>query len=203
MKARCGLCFAFVAIMLLGCATGGTSRLHLLYQPAKELSNLQNKIGPELAVTPFKDDRPEPLYVGYYAPLMGNYIYYKSEPYPLENALSTSLSEVLSSRGIKTISAPAWTGKPEVLRTLDADSILAIEIKKFWIEGRASALGTNITSSIALRVHFGVKKEGKVFTRTIDLERNAKDVRLTPALAEQIMNQMLTEVFDTFLSNPY
>ncbi len=203
MKAFRWLSILFLGLILFSCAKGGTSRLSVLYVPAKEFPNLQSKIGPDLAIAPFKDERPEPLYIGYYAPITGNYMYYRSEPYPLESALMTSLSQVLSHRGIKTLPVPAWNGKTDSLKTLDADSVLSVEIKKFWIEGRATVLGTDITASIALLVHLGVKKEGRVITRNIDLERKTKDVRLTPAFAQQILNQMLTEVFDTFLSNPY
>jgi hypothetical protein len=63
-------------------------------------------------------------------------------------------------------------------------------------------LGTDIKASIHLLIHLGVKKEGKVFTRSIQLERNMKDTRLTPALAQKILNQMLTEIFDSYFSNP-
>ena len=188
---------------MLGCSQGGTYRLYLRYQPAREFLALQEKIGLNLAIAPFKDQRPEPSYVGLLVPLAGNYTYYKSDPSPLENAMKDSLARVLSTYGIKQVPATDWSGTPDSLAGLEADSIFMMEIKKFWIEGKAGILGTDIKASIALILHLGVKKEGKVYTRTIDLERKTKDTRLTPGLAEQTMNGMLTEIFDSYFSNPY
>jgi hypothetical protein len=203
MKSLRWLSILLLGCILLGCSRGGTSRLYLRYDPAKDFPTLQEKIGINLAVPPFKDERFDKLYIGFLAPLAGGYTYYKSEPFPLEKAIRDSLSDVLSPRGIKTAPVPGWNGQPDSLKGLEADSILMVEIKKFWIEGNVGVLGTDIKASVSLLIRLGVKKEGKVFTRSIDLERKMKDTRLTPALAEKILNQMVTEIFDAYFSNPY
>ena len=188
---------------LLGCSRGGTYRLYLRYDPARDFPALQEKIGMNLAVPPFKDERFDTRIIGFLSPLTGSYVYYRSEPFPLEKAIRDSLSDVLSPRGIKTVPVPGWNGQPDSLKGLETDSILMVEIKKLWIEGNETLLGTDIKASVSLVIQLGVKKEGKVFTRSIDLERNMKDTRLTPALAQKILNQMLTEIFDSYFSNPY
>ncbi len=203
MKSLRWLSIFLLGFIMLSCSRGGTYRLYLMYQPVKDFPTLQEKIGLTLAVPPFKDERPDTMYIGLHAPLMGNFIYFKSEPFPLEKAITESLTQVLSPRGIRTLPVPSWDGKPDSLKGLEADSILMIEIKKFWIEGNATVLGTDIKASMGLLLHLGVKREGKVFTWNIDLERKMKDTRLTPGLAEQTINQMLTEIFDSYFSNPY
>ena len=189
--------------ILLGCAGGKTYFLLLRYQPTKQFPSLQQQIGQNLALAPLKDQRPDTLYVGLHAPLTGNFLYFKSDPSPLEKAVMESLPPVLSSHGIKVVSVPSWDGKPDSLKNVDADSVLMIEIKALWTEGKASLLGTNVRSTARFVFHLGVKKEGKVFTRNVDLEREMTVASFTQEKAEQILNQMLGDVFDSYLSNPY
>jgi len=49
----------------------------------------------------------------------------------------------------------------------------------------------------------GVKEERKVYTRNIDVEKEVTAVRSTPERVEEIINQMLADVFDSYFSNPY
>jgi uncharacterized lipoprotein YajG len=96
-----------------------------------------------------------------------------------------------------------WDGKPESLKELDTDSALMIEIKQFWIEGTGAAFRTNVKTSIHLVIHLGVKKEGKVFSKDVEVNREATLSRLTPEGMEKTFNEILTEVLDSFFSNPY
>jgi hypothetical protein len=48
-----------------------------------------------------------------------------------------------------------------------------------------------------------VKKEGKVFTRNMEVEKEMTVARSTPERVEMMVNQMLTEIFDSYFSNPY
>jgi hypothetical protein len=160
-------------------------------------------MGPTLAMAPFKDDRQEKFYVGYHTPLQGSSNFFKSNPFPLEKAIRDSLTQVLSRQGIKTVSVPDWDIKPESLKGLETDAILMIEIKEFWSQGRATAVGTKIKTSIRLAIHLGVKQEAKVYTRNVDVEKEVTVVRSTPERVEEVLNQMLTDIFDSFFSNPY
>jgi uncharacterized lipoprotein YajG len=78
-----------------------------------------------------------------------------------------------------------------------------IEIMRFWIEGKASLFRTNVKTSIHLVIHLGVKKEGKVFTKNVEVEKEATLPRLTPEEMEKTLNGILTDIFDSFFSNPY
>jgi hypothetical protein len=81
--------------------------------------------------------------------------------------------------------------------------VLTVEIKKFWTEGNASLFGTNIRTTVQLLIHLGVKKEGRVFTRNAEVEKEITVSRSTPQRVEAIINQIITDIFDTFLSSPY
>lgn len=190
-------------LFLISCGRGVTYPIYLRYQPSRDFPGLQQKIGPTLAMAPFKDDRQEKFYVGYHTPLQGSSNFFKSNPFPLEKAIRDSLTQVLSRQGIKTVSVPDWDVKPESLKGLETDSILMIEIKEFWSQGRATAVGTKIKTSIRLAIHLGVKQEAKVYTRNVDVEKEVTAVRSTPERVEEIINQMLTDIFDSFFSNPY
>jgi len=192
-----------LTIFVIGCAKAGTYSLYLRYQPLKEFSSLQQKIGSTLGLVPFKDERPDTLYIGTYTPYQGVSSYFKSDPFPLEKAIMESLSPVLSRYGVKTVPTANWDGKPESLKNIDADSILMIEIKKFWTDGRASLFKTSAKTMIHFVIHLGVKKESKVFTRNVEVEKEMTVARLTPDRVEGTINQILTDIFDSFFSNPY
>src|SRR4030042_3802732 len=171
MKTYRWLMILFLSFFIFSCAKARTYSLYLRYQPSKEFPSFQQKIGATLGIAPIKDERPDTLYIGIHTPLQGISSYFKSEPFPLEKALMDSLAEVLSRQGVKTVPIPNWDGNPESLKTIGTDSVLMIEIKKFWAEGRAVLFKTNVKTSIHLVIHLGVKKEGRVFTRNMAIEK--------------------------------
>jgi hypothetical protein len=203
MKSFRYLMIIFWGFFLFGCAKGGTYSLSIRYQPLQVLPSLQQKIGSKLGMVPFKDERPDTLYIGVHIPLQGVSSHFKSNPFPLEKAIMDALSDVLSRHRIKVVPISNWNGNPESLKEMKPDSVLMINIKKFWIEGRALLFRTYAKTSIHFVIHLGVKKEGKVFTRNVEVEKEATVVRLTPERMEEMVNQILTDIFDSFLSNPY
>jgi len=203
MKATRWLFILFLVLFIPVCAEAGTYSLNLRYQSLKSLSSLQAKIGPTLAMAPFKDERPETLYIGVHTNFEGDFTYFKSHPFPLEKAIQESLSEGLSRNGVKTIPVAQWDGKPDSLKDIEADSVLMVEIKRFWSEGKASFFRTNIKTAVKFVIHLGVKKEGKVFIRNVEIEKEMTAARSTPERVETMINQMLTDIFDSYFSNPY
>jgi hypothetical protein len=194
---------AIIGLSLLGCATGRTFPVHIEYQPGRDFPSLQQKLGSTLGIAPFKDERSDTLHIGHHSSLRGISSYFKSEPFPLEKAIEESFSNIVSRYGMKTIHISNWDGKPESLKNMETDSVLVIEIKKFRTEGRAAIFRTNVNTSICLNIHLGVKKEGRVFTRKVDMGKEITVARLTPEKVEQTVNQILNEIFDNFFSNPY
>ncbi len=192
-----------LGFFLCGCAKGGTHLVRIQYQPMKEFPSLSEKIGSTMGIAPIQDERPEQLYVGRHTPYEGSSTYFKSDPFPLTQALTNSLSHSLSRLGIKVVPVSHWDGKPESLRAIEADSILRIEIKRFWTEGRAGAFRSTANTSVHLLIHLGVRREGKVFTRNVEVEKEGTYARLTPKRVEAMVNQALTDIFDSFFSNPY
>jgi hypothetical protein len=203
MKAYRWVVIVFLCFFILGCAKARTYSLYLRYQPSRDFPSLQQKIGSTLGIVPFKDERSETLYIGIHTPLQGTSSYFKSDPFPLERAIMNSLTEVLSLQGVKTVPISSWDGRPESLKTMETDSVLMIEIKKFWTEGRAVPFKTNVKMSIHFVIHLGVKKEGKVFTKNVTVEKEMTVFRLAPEKVEQTVNEILAEIFDSFFSNPY
>ena len=201
----------FLSLFMVGLALGETYTTNIRYQPCREFPLLRQKIGSILGIAPFKDDRPDKPYVGHqtaFRAVFGRQSfqtsdYFRSEPFPLEKAISDSLSEAVSRFGVKTVPLPNWDREPESLKNIAADSILRIEIKSFWTEGIAAVRGTKEIASIYLRIQLGVKKEKKFFTRNVYARKESTLTRMTSAEVEQILNPMLTEILDDFFSNPY
>jgi len=184
-------------------AKAGTYSLNIRYQPVKEFPSLQQKIGATLAMAPFKDERTDTLHIGSHTRVQGDFTFFRSHPFPLEAAIKESLSNAFSRYGVKTISIASWDGEPESLKNMEADSVLMIEIKRFWSDGSGAPFRTNVRTVVQMVIHLGVKKEGKVFTRNVESEKEMTMARSTPERVEGMINQMLTEIFDNYLSNPY
>jgi hypothetical protein len=121
----------------------------------------------------------------------------------LEKAIRDSLSQALSPYGVKIVSVSDWDGKPDSLRKIETDSILMIEIKRFWIEGKALPFRTQARTWVHLMIHLGVKREGKVFTKNVEVEKEVTFPRLTLERVEDQVNKILMDILDGFLSNPY
>jgi len=203
MKTTRWLFILFLVLFIPVWVEAGTYSLNLRYQSLKDLSSLQTKIGSTLAMAPFKDERPETLYIGFHTNFQGDSTYFKSQLIPLERAIQESLSGSLSRYGVKTIPISDWDGKPESLKNMETDSVLSIEIKRFWSEGKASLFRTQVKTALKFVIHLGVKKEGKVFTRHMEVEKEMTVARSTPDKVETMINQMLADIFDSYFSNPY
>ena len=154
-------------------------------------------------MAPFKDVRTGRQYIGHHRSLRGISNYFKSDPFPLERAIKESLSHTLSRYGISTNSISNWDRKPESLKKFEVDSVLLIEIDRFWTEVRSVASRANVNASIYLNIYLGVKKEGKVFAQKVYMGKEKTVANPTPERVEQIVNQLLTDIFDSFFSNSY
>ena len=204
MKLRLhSLLVLFLMIFVIDCAEAQIYSIPLHYQPTKTFASLQQKFGLRLGIAPFKDERQEKSYIGIHFPLQGLATHYESLPMPLERALQESMGEALFWLGLKVVSVSNWDGTPESLKDMDTDSVLTIEIRKFWTEGTGSLLRANIKTAVQLVFHLGVKSEGKVFTRNIEMEKEITVLRATPERVKALMNQILTDVFDTYFFSPY
>jgi hypothetical protein len=203
MKSIRWLFILSLAFLVVDGADAATYSLTLRYQPMKEFPSLQQKIGTTLAMAPFKDERTDTLHIGVHTNFQGDSSYFRSDPFPLERAIEEALSNALSRYGVKTTPIPSWDGQPESLKNLEADSVLMIEIKRFWSDGKGSLFKTNVKTNVQFVIHLGVKKEGKVFTRNVEVEREMTGMRSTVERVEAMMNQILTDIFDTYFSNPY
>jgi len=204
MKLRVhALLVLFLIIFVVDCAEAQIYSIPLRYQPTKTFPSLQQKFGSRLGIAPFKDERQEKSYIGIHFPLQGLATHFESLPMPLERALQESLGDALSWLGLKVVPVSNWDGTPQSLKDIDTDSVLTIEIKKFWTEGTGSLFKANIKSVVQLVIHLGVKSEGKVFTRNVEMEKEITVLRATPEGVKAIINQILTDIFDTYFSSPY
>jgi hypothetical protein len=203
MKSLRYLLVILLIFAIPGFARGATYPLYLKYRPAKDFPSLSEKIGSNLGMAPFKDERSETLYIGIHMPLLRSTSYFKSDPFPLEKAIKESLLGPLFGYGVKTTPISSWDGQPESLKDMETDSVLMIQIKRFWIEGSAAPFRTNVKTSIHLVIHLGVKKEAKVFSKNVEVEKEVTLPRLTPEAMEKTLNDILTDIFDAFFLKPY
>jgi hypothetical protein len=197
------LLILLLIIFVVDCAEAEIFSIPIRYQPRKRFPSLEQKLGSRVGIAPFKDERPEKSYIGIHFPVQGLATHFESLPRSLENALEKCLGDALSGLGIKVVSVSNWDGTPESLKNVDPDSVLMIEIKKFWSEGKGSLFRSNIKTTVQLVIHLGLKSEAKVFTRNVEMEKEITVIRSTPERVGAIVNEILTDVFNIFFSSPY
>jgi len=193
----------FLIVIVVACAGPQIYTIPVGYQPTKTFPSLQQKFGSRLGIAPFKDERQKTSYIGIHFPLQGLPTNIESLPVPLEEAVQKSFGRALSWSGVKVVPVSAWDGTPESLKDIDADSVLMVEIKEFWTEGRGRLLRADIRSWVRLVIHLGVKSEGKVFTQRVEMAKKVTVLEATPERVQEITNRVLSDVFDKFLSSPY
>ncbi len=193
----------FLILFAIDCAEAQIYSIPLRYRPTKTFASLHQKFGSRLGIAPFKDERQEKSYIGIHFSLQGLATHFESLPMPLERALQEPMGDALSWLGLKVVPVSNWDGTPESLKEIDADSVLTIEIRKFWTEGTGGLFRTKIRTAVQLVFHLGVKSESKVFTRNIEMEKEITVLRATPERVKAIMDQVLTDVFDAFFFSPY
>ncbi len=184
--------------------TEETHSVHIRYEPQKPFPLLQQQIGPVMGIGPIKDIQTYRKHIGHSLSSKMASFHFESDPFPLEKAILEALSATLPRFGVKIIPVSHWDGRTETLKEQqESDSILKIDIQRFWTEGSA-AKGTNvIRTSIYLVLQLGVKKQERVFKQNFYISKEKTISEFTPEEVERTINLVLTEIFDDFFSNPY
>jgi hypothetical protein len=177
--------------------------IRLWYQTENPLPDLTHVLGGTAGIAPLKDIRRNRRYIGHSVSARGVEAYFKSDPVPLKRALYGCLSDALSSRGVEVVSSANWDGTVEMLKDMEVDSIIQVDIRRFWTEGRSWGRNPILDTSIYLSVRVAVKSEKSVYTRNLYMIKEGSFRELTPADVEQAFNRALRELLDDFLSNPY
>jgi hypothetical protein len=175
--------------------------INIRYREAKPFPSLDQNIGLTIAVAPFHDSRHGRLYIGHHKSARRISNYFKSEPFPLEKAIREFFSDGLAHSGIETMFVPNWDGNPEALKDLEADSILRIDMKRFWIEAEAVGRRTRVNTSFYFDIFLGVKKENTVFKQKVYVGKEMIDSNFTPESLENFINRTLNNVFDDFFGS--
>ncbi|OGP59873.1 MAG: hypothetical protein A2162_09970 [Deltaproteobacteria bacterium RBG_13_52_11b] len=197
------LLIPFLLLLLYRQAMGETTSISIRYEPTIPLPGLQEKLGRTLGLAPSQDKRQRPLYVGHHTPLRGSTLYLKSDPFPLEDAIEKALAQTLPRYGVNTVPVSDWDGQADSLPLMEVDSVLTIEVRKCWVGGWAISRRTKVKASISIIIHLGIKKERTVFTSRLFGIKETTLSRWTPRAAGETLNEILTEVLDSFLANPY
>jgi hypothetical protein len=199
----CGVLIIFLSFFAMSSAWGETYFIPLGYNRTLKLTTLPKKLGNILGVAPFQDQRLNKLFIGRYNAPRNRWVSFDSEPLPLEKAIEESVSHAVSQSGVEVIPVRGWDGKADSLKDTKADSILMVVIKRFWVEGRAVSLRTNVKASFHFVFHLGVKQRERVFVQNVFVEKNKTFGMLTSEGIAEWINRTLADTLDAFLRNPY
>ncbi len=180
-----------------------THSLHIRYEPQKPFPLLQHQVGPVMGIGPIKDIQTHRRYIGHSLSAKMVSFRFESDPFPLEKAILEALSTTLPRFGVKIIPVSRWDGRTETLKQQECDSILKIDIQRFWAEGRVAKGMNVIRTSIYLIFQLGVKKQDRVFKKDFYMSKEKTISEFTPEEVEQAINLVFTEILDDFFSNPY
>jgi hypothetical protein len=175
--------------------------INFRYQDAKQNLSLDQNIGLTIAVAPFSDSRRGRQYIGHHMSARNISSYFRSEPFPLEKAIREFFFDGLSNSGIQPIFVPRWDGKRETLKDLETDSILRINIRRFWVEAVTVGRRTRVKTSFYFGIILGVKKENRVFTQNVYIGKERLDDKFTPERLEHFINLTLSNVFYDFFGS--
>jgi len=184
----------------VGSAFGKDYPVHIQYERTDTFP-LCKKIGATLALSPIRDRRLDQGHVGRYVTPQRTASYLDSIPAPLGKAIEEALAQCFSRKGIKVTLGSRWDGKKESLKSVETDSVLLVEVDRFWTE-ETNAIGRlNTNTSIYLTIHLGIKKEDTVITRQIFTSKGMIVYPFSPDGVEEIVNRTLADIFDSFLSS--
>ncbi len=180
---------------LVSCAQHKTYWLHL--RPHAE-----GEQGPTtkltIGVLPFEDGRVSTQKLG--ARILGNG---REEPIRLESSsasedLTNILRHSLKARNIPVVTISAWDPAPQNLKDLppEVDIAIAGRIEALEVEAQSSTFKTTLRYRVKLSAKLGLKAQGKVVTKNIEVRPEETVMRFERQKVEETLNEAVASALN-------
>jgi hypothetical protein len=191
--------YAFFMVILLAtvvsCAKHKTYWLHLRPHPEGEQGPTTKLT---IGVLPFEDDRVSTAKLGARVLRDG-----REEPIRLESSsasedLTHILRRSLEARNIPVVTISTWDPAPQNLRDLppEVDIAIAGRIEALEVEAQSSTLKTTLRYRVKLSAKLGLKAQGKVVTKNIEVRPEETVMRFERQKVEETLNEAVASALN-------
>ena len=188
----------FIVILLGGlasCAKHKTYWLHLRPHPQGQ-KGATTKL--TIGVLPFEDDRASTQKLGARVLSDG-----REEPIRLETSSASEdvthiLRRSLMARNIAVVALSSWDPAPQNLKDLppEVDIAIAGKIEALEVEAQSSTLKTTLRYRVKLSAKLGLKAQGKVVTKNIEVRPEETVIRFERQKVEETLNEAVASALN-------
>ena len=191
--------YIFLMVILIGslvtCAKHKTYWLHLRPHPTGE-QGVTMKL--TIGVVPFEDGRISTEKLG--ARILGDG---REEPIRLESSSASEdfthiLRRSLKARNIPVVTISAWDPAPQNLKNLppEVDIAIAGKIEVLEVKAQSSTLKTTLKYRVKLSAKLGLKAQGKVVTKDIEVRPEETVMRFERQKVEETLNEAVASALN-------
>ena len=191
--------YAFLMVILLAsvvtCAQHKTYWLHLRPHPEGEQGPTTKLT---IGVLPFEDGRVSTQKLG--ARVLRNG---REEPIRLESSsaaedLTHILRRSLKARNIPVVTISTWDPAPQNLKDLppEVDIAIAGRIEALEVEAQSSTLKTTLRYKVKLSAKLGLKAQGKVVTKNIEVRPEETVIGFERQKVEETLNEAVASALN-------
>jgi hypothetical protein len=180
---------------LVTCAKHKTYWLHLRPHPEGEQGPTTKLT---IGVLPFEDDRVSTAKLGARVLRDG-----REEPIRLESSsasedLTHILRRSLEARNIPVVTISTWDPAPQNLRDLppEVDIAIAGRIEALEVEAQSSTFKTTLRYRVKLSAKLGLKAQGKVVTKNIEVRPEETVMRFERQKVEETLNEAVASALN-------
>jgi hypothetical protein len=197
VKAKATYAFLIMILLtsLVSCAQHKTYWLHLRPHAEGE-QGVTTKL--TIGVLPFEDGRVATEKLG--ARVLGNG---REEPIRLESSsaaedLTHILRRSLEARNISVVTISSWDPAPQNLKDLppEVDIAIAGRIEALEVEAQSSTLKTTLRYRVKLSAKLGLKAQGKVVTKNIEVRPEETVMRFERQKVEETLNEAVASALN-------
>jgi hypothetical protein len=197
VKAKATYAFLIMILLtsLVSCAQHKTYWLHLRPHAEGE-QGVTTKL--TIGVLPFEDGRVSTDKLG--ARVLGNG---REEPIRLESSsaaedLTHILRRSLEARNISVVTISSWDPAPQNLKDLppEVDIAIAGRIEALEVEAQSSTFKTTLRYRVKLSAKLGLKAQGKVVTKTIEVSPEETVVLFERQKVEETLNEAVASALN-------
>ena len=194
-KATYGFLVVILLTSLVSCAQHKTYWLHLRPHAEGE-QGVTTKL--TIGVLPFEDGRVSTEKLG--VRVLGNG---REEPIRLESSsaaedLTHILRRSLEARNISVVTISSWDPAPQNLKDLppEVDIAIAGRIEALEVEAQSSTFKTTLRYRVKLSAKLGLKAQGKVVTKTIEVSPEDTVVLFERQKVEETLNEAVASALN-------
>ena len=194
-KATYGFLVVILLTSLVSCAQHKTYWLHLRPHAEGE-QGVTTKL--TIGVLPFEDGRVSTEKLG--VRVLGNG---REEPIRLESSsaaedLTHILRRSLKARNIPVVTISSWDPTPQNLKDLppEVDIAIAGRIEALEVEAQSSTFKTTLRYKVKLSAKLGLKAQGKVVTKTIEVSPEDTVVLFERQKVEETLNEAVASALN-------